>query len=719
MQPHSTQTPELYPNELNAFPNSIIEVATAIPAFIGYTQQASYKGKDLSNTPVRVESLQDFQTFFGYGFQQQFSLTPGVASSSPLTSDTPATPGAVTLQFVTNKQHYILQPSKSQSDLYYLYNAILLFYVNGGSTCYIVSIGTYDNAPSDKGDFEKAIDQLEFEEDPTMLLCPDALRLPMEHYNEVQQRMLDHCARAQSRVALFDMYHGAITDPRLLNTSSPIDKFRDAIQDNLNFGIAYFPWVKTTVVSDTDVSFLNLDAPSLQLLETLLNPQPSTTYKALTDAADAAAEALSKVQPAASHAKSDADTATASAKKATQDASTATQAVHSAADAWATAIQSAEAAATDQQTAEISAALALAATIASNQAAAAANSLLIIIDDALGPLITQADAAAQLAASTAKTADSLVAATTASDATAAAQTALVEAQQQAIAAAAAAGSAYGKVDSVIAQLVGKQVVTVPGLIVVPGTTVLPVNIFQMAQTLLPPTVPGLSDLIALKAKRQSVHNALKKAFPDYARTIQAIIDFMNILPVAPAMAGVYTAIDGSSGVWKAPTNVGLNAVTKPTLSLNDRLQINLNVDAFTGKSINTVRYFKGKGTQVLGARTLDGNSDKWRYVNVRRTLIMIEQSLKMAIRGYFFEANDANTWATINDIINNFLHILWKQGALCGTVPTEAYTVSVGQGATMTGEDVLNGKMRVLVQVSLVRPAEFISLTFEQQMYCD
>jgi len=94
---------------------------------------------------------------------------------------------------------------------------------------------------------------------------------------------------------------------------------------------------------------------------------------------------------------------------------------------------------------------------------------------------------------------------------------------------------------------------------------------------------------------------------------------------------------------------------------------------------------------VWGARTLDGNSQDWRYINVRRTLIMIEQSLKLACSAYVFEANDSGTWITIKSMINNFLDNLWKQGALAGAVPEEVFDVQIGLGTTMTPNDILDG----------------------------
>jgi phage tail sheath protein FI len=109
------------------------------------------------------------------------------------------------------------------------------------------------------------------------------------------------------------------------------------------------------------------------------------------------------------------------------------------------------------------------------------------------------------------------------------------------------------------------------------------------------------------------------------------------------MASVFTAVDSSRGVWKAPANVSLNAVVAPNVLVNDLDQASLNVDAVTGKSINVIRTFPGLGTLVWGARTLDGNSQDRRYINVRRTMIMLEQSIKLAARAYAFEPNDANT----------------------------------------------------------------------------
>jgi len=129
-----------------------------------------------------------------------------------------------------------------------------------------------------------------------------------------------------------------------------------------------------------------------------------------------------------------------------------------------------------------------------------------------------------------------------------------------------------------------------------------------------------------------------------------------------------------------------------------------------------IRAFPGRGVLIWGARTLDGNSQDWRYINVRRTIIMLEQSIKYATLAYVFEPNVASTWVTIKNMIANFLTNQWKAGALAGAKPEEAFSVDVGLGSTMTGDDILNGLMNVMVKVALVRPAEFIVITFQQKM---
>ena len=212
------------------------------------------------------------------------------------------------------------------------------------------------------------------------------------------------------------------------------------------------------------------------------------------------------------------------------------------------------------------------------------------------------------------------------------------------------------------------------------------------------------------------HQGLKATSPTYNNILEEIRSKLNELPPSSAMAGLYTAVDNSRGVWKSPANVSVNMVNTPSVNISNEQQEVLNIDVTAGKSINVIRAFPGIGTLVWGGRTLDGNSQDWRYINVRRTLIMIEQSLKLATRAYVFEPNDANTWVTVKSMMVNFLTNLWKQGALAGAAPEQAFDVQIGLGTTMTPTDILDGKMLITVKVAIVRPAEFIVITFQQQM---
>lgn len=215
--------------------------------------------------------------------------------------------------------------------------------------------------------------------------------------------------------------------------------------------------------------------------------------------------------------------------------------------------------------------------------------------------------------------------------------------------------------------------------------------------------------------KANYHQALKAVSPTYSVLLEQILSRLNELPPSAAIAGLYAYVDSNQGVWKAPVNVVVNSVTAPTIHISNQQQDNLNVN-LSGKSINAIRSFPEKGAFVWGARTLDGNSQDWRYINVRRTIMMIEQSLKLAMAAYIFEPNDAATWVSVKGMMDNFLTNLWRQGALAGSTAEQAFHVQIGLGVTMTATDILDGRMRVTVNLAVVRPAEFISITFQQQM---
>ncbi|MDT0647928.1 phage tail sheath C-terminal domain-containing protein [Zunongwangia sp. F260] len=184
---------------------------------------------------------------------------------------------------------------------------------------------------------------------------------------------------------------------------------------------------------------------------------------------------------------------------------------------------------------------------------------------------------------------------------------------------------------------------------------------------------------------------------------------INTIPPSGAIAGVYNMVDVTRGVWKAPANVSVNSVIAPSVAIDNAQQEKMNVEP-NGKSINAIRQFAGRGILVWGARTLAGNDNEWRYLNVRRLVIMVEESCKKATESFSAEPNTSTTWVRVKNLIQNFLTTLWRQGALAGAKPEDAFFVKVGLNETMTINDILQNRMNIMIGLAAVRPAEFIIL---------
>jgi phage tail sheath protein FI len=542
------KTPGVYIVEKNAFPNSVVEVATAVPAFIGYTESADNKGASLAKKPWRISSMAEFEAYYGGPPKASFTIGGGAAApaapaAAPAAAADPAAPAAAVAPAAPAKPAAVAEvagdfsvtdSSKVRTEYtltlagtpFILYYSMLLFFQNGGGACYVVSVGSYqDGLDPDK--ISAGIDSLLKEQEPTMVVIPEAVFLSKADCASVQQAALMHCGfKMRNRFAILDVFDGY--KDRQDNTGDCVANFRDSLGTNfLDFGAAYYPWVNTTIVKEKDLDFTCIaNADKLQALLTqdlapvlqISQPSPSTATKI----------------------------------------------------------------------AQLKAALAGLATDWSKE--------------------PDAD----------------------------------------------------------------QKVT------------------QLNQT-----------LVAVS--------------PLYSQILLAIQKKLNLLPPSAGMAGIYTMIDNTRGVWKAPANVSLNGVVSPAVNITHDDQEDLNVTT-QGKSINAIRSFIGEGVLVWGARTLDGNSLDWRYINVRRTMIMIEESVKQASKAYVFEPNVANTWVTVKSMIRNFLTSVWKRGGLAGASPDDAFSVFVGLGETMTADDILEGLLKVSVLVAVSRPAEFIEITFEQQM---
>jgi phage tail sheath protein FI len=127
-----------------------------------------------------------------------------------------------------------------------------------------------------------------------------------------------------------------------------------------------------------------------------------------------------------------------------------------------------------------------------------------------------------------------------------------------------------------------------------------------------------------------------------------------------------------------------------------------------------LRAFPGRGTRIWGARNLTDDT-QWRYVNVRRLFLMLENSIDAGTQWVVFEPNDANTWLRVRVSVENFLNGIWRAGGLLGATPDQAYRVRVGLGQTMTETDIELGLLIVEVAAAPVRPAEFVVFRISQK----
>ncbi|WP_199752474.1 phage tail sheath C-terminal domain-containing protein [Actinoplanes sp. ATCC 53533] len=183
------------------------------------------------------------------------------------------------------------------------------------------------------------------------------------------------------------------------------------------------------------------------------------------------------------------------------------------------------------------------------------------------------------------------------------------------------------------------------------------------------------------------------------------------VPPAGHIAGIYARTDVERGVHKAPANAIVRGI-----NLRDGLAGDLtrrHQDLLNPRGINALRYFPGMGNRVWGARTLSSDS-AWRYVNVRRLFIFLEESIEEGTQWVVFEPNAEPLWALVKQTVENFLDTVWRSGALAGTSPDEAYFVACDR-TTMTEADLQNGRLICVIGVAPVFPAEFVIFRIQQK----
>lgn len=187
------------------------------------------------------------------------------------------------------------------------------------------------------------------------------------------------------------------------------------------------------------------------------------------------------------------------------------------------------------------------------------------------------------------------------------------------------------------------------------------------------------------------------------------LDKKNIqIPPSGSVIGIYARSDNSRGVHKAPANEVVRACVGLDVQFNKGEQ-----DILNPVGVNLIRAFPGQGIRIWGARTASSDGS-WKYINVRRLFIFIEESIKANTNWAVFEPNDEVLWVRVQRTIEVFLTNLWRSGSLAGTSPDEAFFVNIGK-STMTQDDIDNGRLICIIGVAPVKPAEFVIFRITQK----
>ncbi|NCB06811.1 MAG: phage tail sheath family protein [Bacteroidia bacterium] len=564
-------------------------------------------------------------------------------------------PNPTSIEVVLNPDNSVKSAKINGVNL--LYDTVRMFYANGGGDCYIVSVGGYNTSVSgvSKQELLDGLATLEKVDLPTLLVIPETVHLPVSEAGEVHAAMLSQCNKLQDRFAVLDLVDG---DSDITPTKDPVADFRDNVGMNyLKYGAAYYPFLKTTLSFKIDYDAIvggafTKDGSPVSNVKTLFNSTVVSSIDAID--ADIAAK-TSLVAP------------TIGVVGGRPQLITVANDLYNYFKAFFGLSF------TDNSTSDKNSA----ASIHAKYIADGSNfdGLLTILYD-YNHFST-----------------------------------------------AGANIPSGWTDLLITEdfasgfspLTFAAPATSKNDIYVSSATA--VNAAPYFKALLGKLTALVNDFYAeLKASRANRTETLKEVDKVYKGIVESILKQGVVLPPSGAVAGLYASVDRERGVWKAPANVSITAVKGPAVNITHEDQESLNVDSEAGKSVNAIRAFTGKGTMIWGARTLAGNDNEWRYVPVRRFFNMVEESVKKATAQFVFEPNDANTWVKVRAMIENFLMLQWRAGALAGAKPEEAYYVRVGLGQTMTAQDILNGYMHVEIGMAVVRPAEFIILRFSHKM---
>ncbi|PXY46387.1 phage tail sheath C-terminal domain-containing protein [Flavobacterium hydrophilum] len=691
------KTPGVYVEEIVKFPPSVAQVETAIPCFIGYTEKATNKiNGDLKLKPTRITSLLEYERFFGFA-KPETTISVTINDVSGDNGDT----RSIVVDQPTSKQPFLM------------YYSLQLFFANGGGPCYIISVGRYGNdldeadtqitAINNSTALNDGLAELEKVDEPTLILFPDATKvsgITTTDFYGLYNNALMQCQNLQDRFTLIDTLSYDESSP----TDTNIDDLRAKIsseKDTIKYGAVYYPHLETIL----DYAF---DSSKIILKH----------YSYTAKAYDQIAAGLVTIENPA--------TGIDATVAKLIDVTTTPGDISGQVSDLFLQMYSNDATGFD-----------LGGTFVSNPAKKTAfldklNVLLTSLES-LSLLRNSLNDEANAAISTISDEDMVIANSITSTLTAfnlnftdANKIDSVYKNLKTLKKKIQDENATAKLlkiistDTVSFDKELKKLVNYTDLNTQTGITIVTNNFSGIKASLLS-LVNAIKSVSgkdvnngALNGRKLSTLENIDNA--TFNKILTEIYNLPITLPPSSAIAGVYARVDRDRGVWKAPANVSLNYVIKPTVQITNTIQDNLNIDTVAGKSINAIRTFTGKGTLVWGSRTLAGNDSEWRYVPVRRFFNMAEESIKKASEQFVFEPNDANTWIRVRAMIENFLILQWRAGALAGAKPEQAFYVRIGLGQTMSAMDILDGKMIIEIGMAVVRPAEFIILRFSHKM---
>ena len=222
-----------------------------------------------------------------------------------------------------------------------------------------------------------------------------------------------------------------------------------------------------------------------------------------------------------------------------------------------------------------------------------------------------------------------------------------------------------------------------------------------------------ADLDKIQTQRNLYDSKYAALYYPWIRVFDPLTKKRINVPPSGHICGIYARNDVGRGVHKAPAN----EIVKGALGLEEfngikRVITKGQQDILNPRGVNCIRAFPGRGIRVWGARTTSSDP-LWKYINVRRLFLFLEESIEEGTQWVVFEPNDEKLWARVKQSITNFLTKVWKDGALMGTTPEEAFFVKC-DSTTMTENDIANGRLICIIGVAPVKPAEFVIFRIAQ-----